>query len=440
MKTNPYKDLLVNRNIKIPLPNGEMVTPIDFDNAATTPPFKSALKAINEFAPFYGSIHRGAGYKSRITTQRFEETRRLILDFVGADPNTHTVIYVKNATEALNKVAYRFYKLYNDFVVLSSEMEHHSNDLPWRDKCIVDYIAVDEKGVLNLDSLIGLLKKYQGKVKLVTITGVSNVTGHINPIHKIAEIAHEYGAEILVDGSQMVPHMPVSMQSINSKHHIDYLVFSAHKMYAPFGIGVLVGLTTTLTQSYSEIVGGGTVKFVSRQGVIWDAPPNKEEAGTPNFFGVLALQQAIITLKKMGLSHIFAYEKELTRYAFEKLKALPSMIFYGDMDHLENRIGVITFNIQDVPHQIVAEVLALEGGISVRNGCFCAQPYLQKLFSSSPTPVFTQTPFATFPGMVRISFGFHNEKREIDVLISVLLKMILNKKYYINKYQYALFQ
>lgn len=318
-----YRHLVIGVDTKVPLFNGQFVTPINFDNAASTPPLVTVMEEINKFSTLYSSIHRGTGYKSRVSSQIFEEARANILDFVNANPAEDTVIFVKNTTEAINKLSYRLWEGNKKSVILSTWMEHHSNDLPWRKKFQVDYVQTDPYGKLSLEDLEHKLIKYKGNVKLVTVTGASNVTGYVNPIHKIAELAHRYQAKILVDGAQLVPHNAVNMKPKNPLHHIDYLAFSAHKMYAPFGIGVLIAPRETFNKGISEFVGGGTADIVTHDWVVWDNPPHKEEAGSPNVMGVVALVAAIKTLTVVGMRNIDHYENELTNYANLKLRSIP---------------------------------------------------------------------------------------------------------------------
>jgi selenocysteine lyase/cysteine desulfurase len=421
-----YRNLIVGVDTKVPVNNGKIVTAINFDNAATTPPFISVLKEIFNYAPWYSSIHRGSGYKSLVSSKLYEESRKIILDFVGADDKLNTVIYVKNTTEAINKLANRLFDKKTKYVVLSSYMEHHSNDLPWRKDYKVDYIEVDECGRIDLNSLERQLKKYRGKVKLVALTGASNVTGYINPILAAAKIVHKYGASILIDGAQLVPHTNVNMKNEN----IDFLVFSAHKMYAPFGIGVLIGPTKTFERGAPDYVGGGTVNLVTHNYVEWNSPPNKEEAGTPNIMGVVALVAAIKTLNLLRRSEIQQYENSLTIYTIDSLKKIKDVKLYCiDSDVL--RVGIVPFNIEGVEHGIVSEILSNEAGISVRDGCFCAQPYIRKLLKLDSNNIDRTR---NRPGMVRISFGLYNDYSEVDRLVWILSKIVNNKEYYRNKY------
>ncbi len=427
-----YRHLIIGADTKIPLHNGQYTTAINFDNAASTPPFVSVMEEINHFATMYSSIHRGTGYKSQLSSKLFEEARSIILKFVNADPSQDTVIYVKNTTEAINKLSYRLWDGNKRSVILSTWMEHHSNDLPWRNKYKVDYVQTDSSGKLSLEDLENRLIKHKGNVKLVTVTGASNVTGYVNPIHKIAELAHRYQAKILVDGAQLVPHNSVNMNPKNPLHRIDYLTFSAHKMYAPFGIGVLIGPQETFQKGISEFVGGGTAETVTHDWVVWEKPPHNEEAGTPNVMGVVALVAAIKTLTTLGMKSIDHYENQLTNYATSKLKSIPGLTLYSHTAPGEPRIGVIPFNIKGIAHEQVATILSNQAGIAVRTGCFCTQPYIQSLLSISPRQMdyFRKRRDAPRPGVVRLSFGLYNDFSEIDILTQVLERITMHPTSY----------
>jgi len=436
MRESPYRSLIVGVNTLVPLYNEKKMPYINFDNAATTPPLVSVLQAINNFSPWYSSVNRGAGYKSQISSKLYEDSRNIILNFVKANIEYDTVIYVKNTTEGINKLANRLYDKDKNSVVLSTDMEHHSNDLPWRDKYNVDYIMIDKEGRLSLKDLENKLKKYNGLVKLVTVTGASNVTGLLNPIHEIAKITHKYNSKILVDGAQLVPHASVNMMQMGSPEHIDYLVFSAHKMYAPFGIGVLIGPKDIFTTGEPDYKGGGTVDLVTHENVIWTTPPQKEEAGTQNLMGVIALTSAMKTLKEIGMENIEAYEKNLTHYAISRLKNINDVEIYGSIDSSNERVSIISFNIKGMHHSIAAEALAKEAAIGVRTGCFCAHPYIQKLLKLSKEDInkLSKASDIPRPGMVRISFGLYNGTNEIDYFITALTAIIKNKDYFIKKY------
>ncbi len=430
-----YRDLVCGADIKVPLNNGRYITGVNFDNAATTPPFISVMEDINNFAPWYSSIHRGTGYKSRLSSKIYDDSREIILNFVGADINYDTVIYVKNTTEAINKLSNRLCIDEDKNVILSTEMEHHSNDLPWRDKFLVDYIEVDKCGRIDINDLKNKLIKYNGKVNLITIAGASNVTGYINPIHKAAKLAHAYGAEIMVDGAQLVPHGKIDMKPIDSDEHIDFLTFSAHKMYAPFGTGVLIGPKNVFKKGCPDYKGGGTVKVVTHDEIVWDDPPYKDEAGTPNLMGVVALTSAIRTLSSIGLENVEKYERKLRQYALLRLSDIPGIIIYCNEDK-NDKVAIIPFNIEGIHHSKVAAILSYEARIAVRNGCFCAQPYIQRLLNISKDEMekYINNPTVQRPGMVRLSFGLYNDFTEIDRLIVMLYNILQNKTYYNKKF------
>jgi len=431
-----YRELILGVNKKVPLISGKSVTAINFDNAATTPPFKAVLKDITSFAPWYSSIHRGEGFKSQLTTRFYDDSRNIVSKFVNADVN-NTVIYVKNSTEAFNKLSNLLYEPHKKNVILTTDMEHHSNDLPWRDKFIVDYISIDTEGRLSLEDLEAKLNKYNNYIKLVTITGASNITGYKNPIYDIAKLVHKFGSKLLVDGAQLIPHAPFLMNSDNSEYNIDFLTFSAHKMYAPFGIGVLIGPKNILDNCEPDLVGGGTVDIVTHNFIKWNESPQRHEAGSPNVIGSIALVSAIKVLNKIGMNNVESIEKKLTAYAISQIRNIPNLKIYCDTSSEVDRVSIIPFNIDGIHHSTVAKILSYEWGISVRSGCFCAQPYLVKLLNISSEFVHDRiaNPDLYRPGMVRISFGLYNSFQEIDILAYALSKISLKREYYIRKYQ-----
>lgn len=419
-----YRDFLVGTDSLVRLSNGNTVNYINFDNAATTPPLKSVIDEIVNFSPDYASIHRGTGYKSNISSRIYDEGREIVLDFVGANPDYHTVIFLKNTTECINKLSYRLMDSMKNKTVLFTYMEHHSNLLPWKCKYKTDYIEVDSKGRLCLEDLEYKLRLYEGNVGLVAVTGASNVTGYINPIYEIAKICHRYGAKILVDGAQLIPHSYFDMKPVDSPEHIDFLAFSGHKMYAPFGIGALVAPKEVFKSGCSEHVGGGTISFVSMKDTVWAEPPEKEEAGTPNLMGVLALSTAIKTLQNLGIRRIEEYERSLTSYALELMKDIPNLIIYDDFN-INEKVSIISFNMEGIGHHELATILGEEGGIGLRNGCFCAQPYVQRLLKISDEDMekYKRDESLPRPGMVRVSFGMYNDYNEIYLFAHLLNKI-----------------
>ncbi len=433
---HPYRSLVVGVDTRIPLDNGSYTTAINFDNAATTPPFLSVVKDVDSFIPWYSSVHRGKGYKSVLSTNLYEEGRQTVKDFVKADHDNDTVVYTKNTTEAINILACTLSQQKNGKdVVLSTWMEHAANDLPWRDKFNVDYIETDGFGRLSMDNLEDKLKKYKNKVRIVTVTGASNVTGYINDVYTIAALAHRYGAEIHVDGAQLVPHLPVDMKPFGTDSHIDYLSFSAHKMYAPYGSGSLIGPKSTFEIGLPYCQGGSAISLVTHKKIWWEEPPHKAEASTPNLLGIVALISSIKTLTSLGMDNIFKHERSLLYYAYEKMKRIPGITFYS-YPEVQESIGVIPFNMEGVHHSLMSAILSYEAGIAARNGFFCAHPYCERLlgYSAQDMEDMMRDPKSIFPGIVRASFGIYNGFNEIDRFIAFLNQVALNKKYYVDKY------
>ena len=424
------REQVVGIDTKVPLLDGTVTTYINLDNAATTPALVPIANKVNEFLRWYASVERGAGFKSRLSTAVYAEARRIVAEFVGADPDTYTVIFTRNTTEAINKLAHRLSFADGD-VVLRSLMEHHSNDLPWRRAAHVEYIEVNRNGGLDLDHLDYLLEKFAGRVKLVAISGASNVTGYLNPIHDIARRAHAAGAQILVDAAQLAPHRTIAMGARTDPGHIDYLAFSAHKMYAPYGTGVLVGLQETFARGAPDCVGGGTIELVTQDRVRWAHLPEREEAGTPNAVGVVGLAAAIAAMKEIGIDQIAAHEARLTALLLRRLRDIPGVTVYGNTDpeRTAERLGVVPFAIAGVPHQLIAAVLAFEGGIGVRNGCFCAHPYVLRLLNVPPAEIERYTAeveqgnHTHLPGLVRVSFGCYNTAAEVEALVEQLRRI-----------------
>jgi selenocysteine lyase/cysteine desulfurase len=319
-------------------------------------------------------------------------------------------------------------------------MEHHSNELPWRKVGKVVHVDINPDGTVNSSDLYAKLQEYKGRVCLVAISGASNVTGYINPIHEYAAKTHEAGAQIAVDAAQLAPHRPIDIKPKTDPQHVDYLAFSAHKMYAPYGIGVLVTDRSVFEHGDPDYVGGGTVDIVDLESAYWKDLPEREEAGTPDIVGVVALAKVVKLIEEVGFDAIIEHEAELTTYALEKLNAMPEVVIYGDKDpeNARNRLGVISLNVKGLDHALVSAILSYEGGIGVRNGCFCAHPYVKCLLGVTPEQAkevekhILARDRSTIPGTFRISFGLYNNKQEIDRFCDVLTSII--KKKYRGKY------
>jgi cysteine desulfurase/selenocysteine lyase len=427
----------------VPVLGGGRRRNINFDNAASTPPLKVVWKSLERFKDYYSSVHRGTGYKSIISTRAYDRAHLRALKFVGADSDFFTAIFVNNSTEGINKLARRLQFEKGD-IVLSSLMEHHSNDLPWRFAARTEHIEIDDQGYLDLDDLKRKLDKFGKKIKLVAISGASNVTGLIPPIREIARLVHDSGAKLMVDAAQLAPHRKIRMGEPGGWESIDYLVFSAHKMYAPFGTGVLIGPRETFIKGDPDSVGGGTVNYVSVSEAQWTHLPDKEEAGSPNVPGAVALSAAIKFFESVGFSRIASHEKALTRYALKRLSEYDQIKVYGPAGWVagNDRVGAISLNIDGIYHAVTAAILSYEGAIAVRNGCFCAHPYMQRLLRITDREAIASRDLirrgvrSRVPGMVRISFGIYNTRQEIDRFFDMIDLMIERKykgRYIVNE-------
>lgn len=427
------RDFVLGLDQKVPLIGGHEMTYVNLDNSATTPPFRQVVDCLSRCFQWYSSVHRGSGFKSMLSTHVYERCREVVADFIGADLEYHTVIFVQNATHALNKLAMRLNPPENE-TVLCTLMEHHSNMLPWRKLgCKVDYVGIRrENGDLDLNDLGHKVRADAGRLRLITVTGASNVTGTMPPIRRIARLAHEHDALMALDATQLIPHRPFRMGEPKDPERIDFIAFSAHKMYAPFGTGVLVGPKWAFENGDPDMVGGGTIHAVTDDEVIWARLPEKDEAGTPNVPGALALASAIKTLQSLGMDNVAEHERELTRRALSELASIEEVTLYGlrDPNLNEDRLGVISLNVKGLGHGELAAILSHEWGIGVRNGCFCAQPYVRELLGISVQAMqsivkkLAMGDHATVPGTVRISFGAYNTAEEVDYAMEALRKII----------------
>jgi cysteine desulfurase/selenocysteine lyase len=414
-----------------PLLDGSQVTYVNLDNAASTPSLRYVKDKMDEALIYYSSVHRGSGFKSLLSTQLYEEAREIVLDFVGADREQDVVVFCKNTTEALNRLAKRFPFQPGD-MVLTTSMEHHSNDLPWRARAHVIHSGLNPDGSLDMEDFAANLERYSGKIKLVAVTGASNVSGFLNPIHDIAELAHRHGAQIVADCAQLLPHRKIDMGAFGSPRHLDFIAFSAHKVYAPLGSGGLVGPRSFFDQGEPDYVGGGVVEIVTLDEVTWTSAPERDEAGSPNVIGAIGLAAALKYLSRFGMQAIAAHEAELTRYALSRLQTIEGITIYGstDLDFVAQRVGVIPFQVQGVPHGKVAAILGFEGGVGVRNGCFCAHPYILHLLKVDDQAYrhyhnrVLQHNRSDMPGLIRMSFGCYSNQADVDRLVEMLERVI----------------
>mgnify|MGYP000948132408 FL=1 len=377
------------------------------DNGATTQKPESMIQAM---CGYYGGCnanpHRGAYALSIEATDIYENTRERVRRFINA-PKTEEIIFTKNATEALNLVAYSYgrTKLGPGDEILLTIAEHHSNLVPWQEAAKatgakLNYIYLEPDGNLSQKDIE---TKITPRTKVVAVTHVSNVLGLVNPVRNIADRAHNAGAVVVVDGAQSVAHMAVDVQALGA----DFFAFSGHKMLSPMGIGVLYGRRELLSAMPPFLTGGDMIEYVSEQETTFAELPAKFEAGTQNVGGAAGLTAAIDYLEKLGFDRIAAIEQELLDYALPQLKALPYVELYGCDTTRNNKTGIITFNVKDVHPHDVSTILDAEG-VAVRGGHHCAQPLMTYLGQNATC---------------RASFYFYNTKDDVDRWIAALKKV-----------------
>lgn len=404
---------------------------IYLDHGASTHPSRTVLNKYTDFIKnYYSNVHRGRHFLSMIASEFFDRVYDIIFDFINAERVPNAIILTSNTTAALDMVA--CFMEDTEGITLVSLMEHHSNDLPHRHRGKVLHFGVNKDGSIDMDDLETKLK--QNKVKLVAVTGASNVTGFIADIHRIACLAHENGAKILVDAAQLLAHRKIDVKPNDNIEHIDFLAAAGHKAYAPFGSAFLFGPREVLDSAKPYVPGGGTVLFVSEDDFVYASSPDRHQGGTPNIAGAIALAESLHFLKKIGLDDIREHEVELTEYALSRLKEVQDINILGNIK-ASNRLGVITFNIGDINNGLVANILNNEGAIATRNGRFCAHPYLSFLLGRHDNETIIQRLKSgekfDIGGAVRISFGIFNNTEEVDRVIA-MLKIISQRKWKAN--------
>ena len=413
------RKLFVGLDKKVNINGKGRIVPINFDNAATTPPFKRVVKRVLETTEYSGSIARGDGQKSQYCSDLYEECRRYILKYFNAPEEIYTAIFVGNTTDGLNKLSNILINNKED-IVITTRMEHHSNDLPWRNKCDLKYVEVNEDGRININEIEELIERYKEKVKYITITGASNVTGYINDIRKISGLIHKYGGKIIVDGAQLVPHKKIYMYKKDSLENIDFLVFSGHKIYAPFGSGAIIGLRKDFNNNLPDTKGGGTVEYVIDNNQLWLNTPEKNEAGTPNLFGAVAIMEAMKEIENIGFERIEKNEKELLQYLINGLKELNRVKLYADNDCIDDRLGILVFTIDGMKYYEVGEKLSEIKAIGVRQGGFCSHPYTRRVLGIPNNQLQEYINKNGIPGLVRVSLGIYNSKKEANIFLETV--------------------
>jgi cysteine desulfurase/selenocysteine lyase len=421
-----WREHFAGVDLPVPVAGGGTVTGINFDNAASTPPLKRVRDAVTGFADVYSSVHRGTGYKSRLATEAYEQARDLVAKFLGVDERSQVVIFVKGTTDALNRIAAEQARL-DGRQVLVTEMEHHADLLPWRHRSGHVMVGLSTDGHIDLDAIEEALKQGGGKIGLVALCGASNVTGFVSPIHEVAELAHRHGALVSVDAAQLAPHHRIDIRPANDPGHLDFVSLSGHKMYAPYGAGVLVAPRDFFSGA-PEVMGGGAISIVTWDDTVWADLPDREEAGSPNVIGAVALGVAIETLLELGFDEMLNHEVEMGSALHARLDRIPGVTVLGgaETSSAAPRLGLASFLVDGLHHGLVAAALSHEWGIAVRNGCFCANPYVFHLLNMDREAVdavegeVTSGRRKALPGAVRASLAPYNTTEELDRFVEAV--------------------
>lgn len=400
IENNPYRHEFPVLNQKI---NGKSV--VYLDSGATT---LKPLEVVNELDLYYRSetsnVHRGLYWLSENATTKFEATRDKIKELINA-PDRREVIFTKGTTDAVNLVATSYVRsmLKKDDVILLSQLEHHSNIVPWQLAAesigaIIKVIPINDAGEIIIEEYKNLLT--QNRVKFVSVTHISNALGTINPVKMMSSLAHAAGAVIFIDGAQGIAHAKVDVVDMDC----DFYAFSGHKMFGPTGVGVLFGKMELLNKMPPYQGGGDMIDVVTFEKTTYNDLPHKFEAGTPAIASVIALGKAVDFINRIGMDNIHAIEEELLQYATEKLSSIPGLKIYGTA---KNKTCVISFGLEGIhPHDIAT--LIDKEGISIRTGHHCAQPLMQ---------------FYKVPATCRASLSIYNNKEDIDLLYKALIKV-----------------
>ncbi|NLV52288.1 MAG: cysteine desulfurase [Bacteroidales bacterium] len=374
------------------------------DNGATTQKPRQVVEAIvDEYYNVNANVHRGVHFLSQQATDLHEASREVVRRFLNAH-STNEILFTRGTTEGINLLAFSFGESMvkeGDEIVVSA-MEHHSNIVPWQMMCErkgahLRVIPMTDSGELEMEALEALLNE---RTRIVCCTQVSNVLGTVNPIAEVVKIAHRRGIPVLVDGAQSVPHMKVDVQELDC----DFFAFSGHKVYGPTGVGVLYGKEEWLEKLPPYQGGGEMIKNVSFEKTTYNELPYKFEAGTPDYVATHALAKALEYVEQLGMKNIEQYERDLTRYALERMQQIEGMHIYG---MAKERDAVISFQVGDIHHLDMGTLLD-RLGIAVRTGHHCAEPLMRRL---------------GIEGTVRASFGLYNTKDEVDALVAGIEKV-----------------
>ncbi|MFF3977292.1 aminotransferase class V-fold PLP-dependent enzyme [Streptomyces sp. NPDC001828] len=417
---------VLGRDVTVPLVTGGEVTYAALDYAASAPALQRVWDDVAAYAPYYGSVHRGAGYLSQLSTDLFENSRATVAEFLDCRPGDQ-IVFTRSTTDSLNLLAQA---LPADCQVFVFETEHHASLLPWRDARVTYLNAprTPEQAVATLERALADRDPYGPA--LVCVTGASNVTGELWPVRELAAAAHAHGARIVLDAAQLAPHHPVSVRELD----VDWIAFSGHKLYAPFGSGVLAGRADWLQESEPYLAGGGASKKVARRSdggvdVEWHTTAARHEAGSPNVIGVYSIASACKALTEAGFDSLVERERHLIAKVREGLAEVPAVRVLSLFGDDAPRVGVISFVVDGWNSSHFAAALSAEYGIGVRDGLFCAHPLVRTLLGSNPQdPGECGAPEAE-PGerslnAIRVSFGAGTPDEHVDRFVRAVRELV----------------
>ena len=401
---------VVGQDVPVPVSGGGTVPYANLDYAASAPCLEPVRDAVETALPYYSSVHRGAGYASQVTTDRYERARDTVRAFVGAW-RRDAVVFTRNTTDAMNLLAH---VLPPGTTVVVFETEHHASLLPWQRGGQVVRLPAPASPADAVAAAGEALRSAPAGPRLLVVTAASNVTGELWPVAELARVAREHGARVAVDAAQAVPHRPFDMAALD----VDYVAFSGHKLYAPFGAGCLVGRADWLRAAEPYLLGGGATAGVDAAQVRWSADPQqRHEAGTPNVLGVVALAAACEALTDWDT--LVASEERLLKRLRDGLAAIPGVRELSLWGEPSPRVGIVSFVVEGRDSRAVAVELSDRYGIGVRDGRFCAHPFLRRLLGEGSGDCETGDGTA-----LRASFGIGTTERHIDRLLTALRQLV----------------
>jgi selenocysteine lyase/cysteine desulfurase len=415
--SSPWRDLFYGTDTLMPTSEG-LIPRSYLNNAATPQIAKPVIEDFLERLPYY-AYDNETNAISRELREAYNEVREVVLQYIGGETERETVIYTPTTTTAINLMSHIMLQVDPSQVILTTRMEHMANYLPWRERFETALVETTPCGNLDMDDYRRKLERYGGRVKLVAVTGASNITGVIPPFYEMARLAHEYGARLFLDAVQLVQHKPFCMKPHDDPEHIDFLSFDGHKCYTGQSGGVLVGPKRFLDQWQPMIYGAGMTDFVSASRIVYRDAPERYEAGYPDFLGILSMGNALRFLKDAGICRIAKYESELYMRLMGKLREIPGMILYGVGDPACHA-PFVAFNLEGMPYQTLALRLGDGYGIAVASGTSGANLYVQDLLGLTDSEAYALFRSGRNYGIVRASIGMFNSPGDVDRLACAL--------------------